>query len=58
MVRIHLEVQKRVFFVVVIFESELFYARKQRETQHRNTWLKSVQWCWDVPASFLRALFL
>lgn len=40
MARIHLEVQKRIIFVVVVFESELFYACKQRETQNRSAWLK------------------
>lgn len=40
MARIHVEVQKRIIFVVVIFESELFYARRQRETQNRSAWLK------------------
>lgn len=40
MARIHVEVQKRIIFVVVVFESELFYARRQRETQNRSAWLK------------------
>lgn len=49
MARIQLKVQKRIIFVVVVFKSELFYASKQRETQNRNTWLKSVPWCRGEP---------
>lgn len=36
MARIHLKVQRRIIFIVVIFESELFYASKQRETKQKH----------------------